>query len=202
MVSLKNIPGKSALYHLPASSSPKPDTSKGRITLKDMGVTDKINLRCAPDNQIIARGLDKVIGTTLPQANRINVSGLRSIVWCGPDEWMILTGAGLAEIIMAELDVPQAGHVAVTNVSDALGGIYISGTHSRDVLAKHCSLDFRPEVFTRGMAQQSLLSHASVTIICREQNDFLIMGRTSFMPYIAALMMDAAIEYGYNFYPA
>ena len=78
----------------------------------------------------------------------------------------------------------------------------MSGPHVRDVLAKHCALDFHSTVFTPGMAQQSLLSHAGVNIICRAENEFLIIGRTSFMPYIAELMMDAAIEYGYSFTPA
>ena len=203
MVSLKNIPGMSALYRFNASSSAQPDTSRGVVTLKDLGVTDKINLRCAPDNAVIAKGLDRVIGTRLPvKAHGVNVSGHRSIIWCGPDEWLILSENGTAETIMAELDVPESGHVAVTNVSDALGGLIISGAHARDVLAKHCALDFHPSAFTPGMAQQTLLSHAGVNIICRSEDEFLIIGRTSFMPYIAELMMDAAVEYGYQFNPA
>ena len=203
MASLKNIPGKSALYRIAGSSSPQPESSKGVVVMHDLGVTDKINLRCAPDNEVIARGLDRVVGTRLPtEAHRYNTSGLRSVIWCGPDEWLILAENGVAETITAELDRPEAGHAAVTNVSDALGGLVLSGPHARDVLAKHCALDFHSAVFTPGMAQQSLLSHAGVNIICRAEDEFLIIGRTSFMPYIAELMMDAAIEYGYSFTPA
>jgi sarcosine oxidase subunit gamma len=203
MASLKNIPGKSALYRVAASNSALPRSSKGIIVMKDCGVSDKINLRCKPDNTFIVKALERVIGTTLPtEANRFNASGLRSVVWCGPDEWLLLAESGVAEIIIAALDNAEAGHVAVTNVSDSLGGLNLSGPHARDVLAKHCALDFHASAFTPGMAQQSLLSHAGVNILCQGENEFLIIGRTSFMPYIASLMMDAAIEYGYEYNPA
>lgn len=202
MASLRNIPGKSALYRVAASSSPQPEGSKGGVLMKDLGNSDKINLRCQADNAVIAEGLERVVGTGLPtEANHFNNSGLRSVVWCGPDEWLILAEDGTAETIMAALDTPEAGHVAVTNVSDALGGLSLTGPHARDVLAKHCALDLHASAFTPGMAQQTLLSHAGVNILCRGENDFLIIGRTSFMPYIAELMMDAAIEYGYEYNP-
>lgn len=200
MASLKNIPGKSALYRVSERSSPVLEGSRGGVVFSDMGITDKINLRCKPDNKVIDQGLKRVVGTSLPrEANSFAVSGDRVIVWCGPDEWLILSENGTADTIMGELDTPEAGHVAVTNISDALGGLALSGPHVRDVLAKHCALDFHASAFTPGMAQQSLLSHAGVNIICRGDNDFLIIGRTSFMPYIAELMMDAAIEYGFSY---
>lgn len=202
MASLRTIPGKSPLDRVAASSSPQPEGSRGVVVLKDLGLSDKINLRCQADNRIIAEGLKQVVGSALPtEAHRFNTSGLRSIVWCGPDEWLVLAEDGTAETIMAALDIPEAGHVAVTNVSDALGGLILAGPHARDVLAKHCALDFHPDAFTAGMAQQSLLSHAGVNILCRGEDEFLIIGRSSFMPYIASLMMDAAIEYGYDYNP-
>jgi len=109
---------------------------------------------------------------------------------------------GAAASIIAELDTKEAGHVAVTDVSDAIGAITMKGPHVRDVLAKHCGLDLHPDIFRRGVAQQSLLSHAGVTIACLEDDCFLIIGRSSFMPYIVALMQDASIEFGFEYHAA
>ena len=85
--------------------------------------------------------------------------------------------------------------IALVDVSDAFGAITLEGKHSRDILAKHCSLDFHPDYFTKGMAQRSLLSHATVIILCTDKDSFEIIAQTSFMPYILDLMHDAAIEF-------
>ena len=123
------------------------------------------------------------------------------IIWLGPDEWLILAEDGAAESIMATLDVPQAGHVAVTNVSDAMGGIILEGPHCRDVLAKHCALDLHPSVFRPNIAHQTLLSHATMLLMCLDENRFRLVGRTSFMHYILKLLQDAALEYGFDYHP-
>ena len=203
MASLQNVHGASALHGIAAASSPPPQGSRGAVVMRDTGLLDKINLRCDAGNTVINEALSRVVGTRLPaEPNRFHVSGNRRIAWLGPDEWIILAENGSADTIIAGLDLPEAGHVAVNNVSDALGSIILEGEHTRDALAKHCALDFHPTVFTPGIVQQSLLSHAGVTIMCLDDNAFQIIGRCSFMPYIVALLKDAMIEYGYEFQPA
>ena len=202
MARLPRIPGASALRGAPAAFSRAPKDSSGVLVLIDTGLVDKINLRCDPNNQHVLNGLSRVVGTGLPtEANTFAVSGNRLVIWLGPDEWLILAEDGAAQSIVAILDIPESGHIAVTNVSDALGGIIIDGPHSRDVLAKHCALDFHPTAFTPGMAQQSLLSHATMILMCLGENRFRLIGRSSFMPYILELIQDAALEYGFEYHP-
>ena len=203
MVKLKNIPGLSALHGAAAASSPQPEGSKGMVTITDLGLLDKINLRCQPDNAVITKAIKRVVGVDLPVAyNTYHAAGHRSCIWLGPDEWLILGENGSSDDIIAELDVPEAGHVAVTEISDALGTVTIEGPHARDVLAKHCAIDLHPSAFTKGMAAQTLLSHAGITMTCLDDDKLLIIGRTSFMAYILDLLMDAALEYGYSYSPA
>lgn len=197
MASLKNIPGASALSHVAPHNHPVHEGSEGAVHIRDTGLLHKINLRCDAANAVIAEGLKKVVGAQLPVTpNTFHTSGNRSIIWLGPDEWLILAENDASDSIIPAIDVPEAGHVAVTDVSDALGSILIEGPHSRAMLAKHCALDFHASVFTKGMAQQSLLSHAGVTILCLDDHRFQLIGRSSFMPYIVALLMDASVEYG------
>ena len=202
MARLPLIPGASALRGAPPASSPSPKGSRGVLALHDTGLVDKINLRCDPDNRSIANGLSQVVGVGLPtEPNSFTLSGNRLIIRLGPDEWLILAENGAADSIMAVLDTPLGGHIAVTNVSDALGGIILEGPHARDVLAKHCALDFDHSAFTPGMSQQSLLSQATVILMCLKKDRFRLIGRSSFMPYILELLQDAALEYGFDYYP-
>ena len=203
MVKLKNIPGLSALSTKSGSASPQPEGSKGMLVIRDTGLMDKINLRTAADNAVIKKAVSRMVGSDLPtDANTFNKAGDRSIIWLGPDEWMIMAENGASDEIIAELDTPEAGHVAVVNVSDALGAVTIEGPHARDVLAKNCAIDFHPRAFTKGMAVQSILSHAGVTILCLDDDLMMVIGRTSFMPYILDLLTDSAIEYGYDYHAA
>jgi sarcosine oxidase subunit gamma len=203
MVNLRNIPGQSSLRGVPPKSSPLQEGSQGVTIISDTGVSDKINLRTSADNKVLRQALKRSVGSDLPlEANTFAAAGDRMVIWLGPDEWMIMAENGAAPSIMAELDTPEAGHVAATDVSDAIGAVTMKGPHVRDVLAKHCGLDFHPAAFKPGMAQQSLLSHAGVTITCHDDDHFLVIGRSSFMPYIVTLMQDASIEFGFDYHAA
>ncbi len=203
MVKLKNIPGLGALHGKPADSAPQHSNSSGTVMIIDLGLMDKINLRTSLDNAVVRAALKHAVGTDLPEAyNTVNVAGDRSIIWLGPDEWMIISENGANDEIIAAVDTPEAGHVAVVEVSDALGILAISGAHARDVLAKHCAIDFHPSAFKKNMAAQSFMSHAGVTITCTGDDSFMVIGRTSFMPYLLDLIKDASLEYGFDYKPA
>ena len=68
----------------------------------------------------------------------------------------------------------------------------------RDVLAKGCSLDFLPSKFGAGKC-------AKPSCACRNNLDgiaddaFILICRTSFAPYVHDWLVDAALEYGYQF---
>ena len=203
MVKLKNLPGLSSLHGITGDSALAHANSQGVVTITDMGLMDKINLRTSTDNVLIRNALKYAVGTDLPtDYNTVNTAGRRSIIWLGPDEWMIIVENGSSDSILAALNLPEAGHVAVVEVSDALGILKLEGTHARDVLAKHCAIDFHPSKFTNGMAAQSFMAHAGVTVTCMDDNSFMVIGRSSFMPYLLDLIKDASIEYGFNYNPA
>ena len=203
MVKLKNIPGLAPLHGKKADHAPVHSNSNGAVIITDLGLMDKINLRTSNDNKVVRDALKHAVGTDLPtDYNTVNTAGDRSIIWLGPDEWMIISENGSAENIISAIDLPEAGHIAVIEVSDALGILNIKGPHARDVLAKHCAIDFHPTEFKEGMAAQSIMAHAGVTITCNGNDSFMIIGRSSFMPYLLDLVKDASIEYGFDYKPA
>ena len=161
--------------------------------ITEIGLSAKLNLRSKKPLGSLGSQIKKLIGVAFPpKPLRFTHAKNRRIIWLAPDEFLVLAEDGVSGDIIKKCTSPD---IALTDVSDAFGGITLEGKHSRDILAKHCSLDFHPEYFTKGMAQRSLLAHATVIILCTDKNSFEIIGQTSFMPYIRDLMHDAAIEF-------
>lgn len=141
MVSSAVLPGQSALADIPAQSHETPKGSPGKVIIRDAGPMDLINLRCQRDNRKISAILKKLAGNGLASANQFLKSGDRAIVCLGPDEWLIMSEAGTSSTITAALETANAGHIATTEVSSAMGVLNISGKACRDLLAKHCAID-------------------------------------------------------------
>ena len=73
----------------------------------------------------------------------------------------------------------------------------LRGDHTRDVLAKGCSIDLHPTVFGPGAAVQTMLGQAAVVLIPLSDNgtDYCILVRSSFAGYLAEWLIDAAQEF-------
>ena len=73
----------------------------------------------------------------------------------------------------------------------------LRGSHSRDVLAKGCSLDLHPRAFGEGTAAQTMLGQAGVILLAVDANgaDDRILVGSSFARYLADWLLDAAGEY-------
>lgn len=202
MVSSAVLPGRSALADVKAIHHPVPKGSAGKIMIREAAVHDLINLRCQPDNNKANTLVKKLTSHSLPDANQYTQAGDRMVIWLGPDEWLILAEAGAANSIMADLETAKLGHMATTEVSNAYGIITIDGKSSRDMLAKHCAIDLDASVFTKGTAIQTIMGHAGIILICTGGDSFTLIGRSSFMPYLVALLADASVEYGSEYRPA
>ena len=135
-----------------------------------------------------------------PLANHFETAGERRIVWLGPDEYLLLCESGKEKALHDTLtSTIKTSHFAITDVSDSLCALSLSGAAVRDVLAKGCSLDFLPSKFGAGKCAQSLLAHAGITLMALPDDAFILICRTSFAPYVHDWLVDAALEYGYQF---
>ena len=107
--------------------------------------------------------------------------GGRTVLWLGPDEWLVLGGA--------EQDYP--GAAATVDVSANRVCFELSGMEGEDVLAQGCSLDLHPAVFAPGRCAQTLLARVQVILFRRELDRWWILVRPSFAPYLRAWLEDA-----------
>ena len=103
----------------------------------------------------------------------------QTVLWLGPDEWLVLGGR--------EQDFP--GAAAAVDVSANRVCLELAGTGGADVLASVCSLDL--DALGPGRCVQTLLARAQVILLRPELDRWWILVRPSFVPYLRAWLEDA-----------
>jgi sarcosine oxidase, subunit gamma len=100
----------------------------------------------------------------------------RTVLWLGPDEWLVLGGR--------EEDYTSAS--AAVDVSANRVLFELAGQGAADVLASGCSV----EVET-GRCAQTLLARSQVIVFRPGAERWWILVRPSFVPYLRAWLEDA-----------
>jgi sarcosine oxidase subunit gamma len=129
--------------------------------------------------QVSVRGEAQPGFPTVP--NTVTEVAGRTVLWLGPDEWLVLGGV--------EADYP--GAAAAVDVSANRVAFEVSGPGAVDVLAQGCALDLDPAAFAVGTCAQTLLARTQAIILRPELDRFLILVRPSFAPYARAWLADA-----------
>ncbi len=132
-----------------------------------------------------------------PRANRSIMVESTQICWVGPHKWWIIETdrRDRAESMSREL----GDGAAVTTQGHGRSCIRLSGPGARDLLAKGCTLDFNPRLFSTGHCAQTNLGHVNALIICVDDEplfDLFVM--RSFAVSFWEWMTDAAQEFGYR----
>jgi sarcosine oxidase subunit gamma len=141
----------------------------------------------------------ELLGVELPNTpSTYAKSGDTTVIWLGPDEWLVTGGSLTGPELEARLRDGLAGYGGTAvDVSGQRTTVRLSGSHSRDVLAKGCSLDLHPSAFGPGAAAQTTLGRAGVIVLAVDGGgaDYRILVRSSFARYLADWLLDAAEEY-------
>jgi sarcosine oxidase subunit gamma len=144
------------------------------------------------------RAVEAVIGCKPPQqANTVAQGNGYEMVWLGPDEWLVRSAnahdATRSAPLQATLGAAFGGVFAsAVDVGSGYTVLEISGTRSRDVLARGCPLDLHPKLFGVGQCAQSHYFKASMTLLPTGPDSFDIVVRRSFADYFVRIMLDAA----------
>jgi sarcosine oxidase subunit gamma len=135
--------------------------------LRDFGLPPQVDVRGEP-----RRGFPTDPNTTAEVAGA-------TVLWLGPDEWLVLGGT--------EADFPDAA--AAVDVSANRVAFDLTGEHAADVLARGCSLDL--DGFGPGRCAQTLLARAQVILYRPDPRTWRILVRPSFAGYLRAWLEDA-----------
>ena len=190
--------GETALPNKHATKSANPTGDPIGLVFHVMEHLGKLNIR---GNHSLETAINAATGCNFPPAaNHFETAGERHVVWLGPDEYLLLCESGKEKELHDTLtSTIKTSHFAITDVSDALCTFSLSGAAVRNVLAKGCSLDLHPSKFGAGKCAQSLLAHAGITLMALSNDTFILICRTSFAPYVHDWLVDAALEFGYQF---
>lgn len=167
---------------------------RGLLVLRGDGVNPEFRSAVSA-----ALGLDPVV-EPLATARKRGVS----MLWLGPDEWLVVTPDRRVERIERTLrDALEGRHAALTDVSHSRTILVLSGPDARAVLAKGCPLDFHPRVFGPDRCAQSRLAKCQVLIHQASGSPrFEIYVHRSFAQYLWTWLEDAGREFGVRIVPA
>ena len=169
------------------------------VTLTDQPARVRLNLRLDPEDAEALTAAGAALGGSLPRTPNTAAATINgwTLLWLGPDEWLITgpagDGAGLEEALQTRLD---GHHHALTDVSAMYATVALSGPRAREVLMKGCRLDLHPRAFGPGVCIQTSLARGHV--ILHQTDDapsYEITVRNSFSAYLATWLLDAMAEY-------
>ena len=166
----------------------------GAASLEDRSGTAKFSLRGDTTDGAFATAVQTALGMALPvEPNRTNGDGERTLLWLGPDEWLLVCPAADNAAVEAAL---TAAELIATPVGEGRATIRLSGSRAVDVLRKGTSLDVHPGVFRPGHCAQTLLEQAAVLIHrLTEPAGYDIYCERSVAEYLWRWLQDAAQEF-------
>jgi len=190
---------QSPLAHLQlfAASTAAPDEIG--VSMREHAHRTMVTLRGEVSDETFRSSVAAIVGVEPPaEPLTATAGGSQSILWMGPDEWLVVASPDLRESLPARLAASLEGqHAAAVEVGESMTVIALSGPRARDVIAKGCTIDLHPSVFGPGRVVRTLLAKAGV--ILHQTDDaptFEIYVHRSFADYAWRWLDDAGLEYG------
>ena len=161
------------------------------VSIKMAASAYRLSLRARPEAvQTLSEALD--IGLpTHPKGSA--TSGLRSALWLGPDEWLIID-QGESDLMAALSNV--SGLYSATDVSHRNVGIIVSGTNAATAINAGCPQDLSLEAFPVGACSRTLLGKAEVVLLRVADDTFRVECWRSFAEYVFGLLDEGARDAG------
>jgi len=196
---------RSALAHLGLEARASDVEGEAGVTLGESPIRGLLVLRGNGANAEFRSAVSTVLGLD-PVVEPLTAVRRRdvSMLWLGPDEWLVVTPDRRVERIERTLrDALEGQHAALTDVSHSRAVLVLSGPGARAVLAKGCPLDFHPRAFGPGRCAQSRLAKCQALIHqTHEAPAFEIYVHRSFAQYAWTWLEDAGGELGVRIVPA
>jgi sarcosine oxidase subunit gamma len=125
------------------------------------------------------------------EPNTVLLSGDRSTLWLGPDEWLVTSEDLQAAAIVMELEETlEVRHHAVVDLSANRAVVDLAGDDALDLLATGCSLDLHRRVWHAGMCAQTIFARAPVILEQRDRATRVFV-RASFANYLIDRLLAA-----------
>jgi len=171
-------------------------TGDRQVRVSERRFTTMLSLRVDPTSPAVG-AIEGVLGTALPRtAGAVGSHGQHSVLWQGPDEWLVLSQVPADALVEALMTGVAGAHAAVVDVSANRTALELTGTSARAVLQKGCPLDLHPRAFGPGRAVGTTLARIPLVLWQIGQDSYLLLPRASFADYVARWLLDASREFG------
>jgi len=121
------------------------------------------------------------LGMVLPDTCRAVVDGDRTVLWLGPDEFLLFA---------AGCDISGA-----VDISHRDAAIEVSGPRAAWVINAFCALDLHLPVFPVGMCTRTVFGKAQILLWRTSADTFRIDVARSFAPYVWGCLEEASGEF-------
>jgi sarcosine oxidase subunit gamma len=166
------------------------------VTLTERPFITMVNLRVDPASEAAVR-IERTLGAPLPrQCGHIAASGPHTLLWLGPDEWLVLSQADETAVTAELREALGSDPGSAVDVSANRTTLELSGPAARLVLEKGCPLDLHPRAFGPGRAVSTTVGPVAVLLWqIDDEPTYRLMPRSSFADYLARWLIDAMSEY-------
>jgi sarcosine oxidase subunit gamma len=157
-----------------------------------------VNVRGDTRDAAFVQAVESVIGCKPPEEPNTARRGKDyDMLWLGPDEWLVRSATAHFAAQPAPLEAKlresfKGLFAAAVDIGSGYTVLEISGTRTREVLARGCPLDLHPSLLGVGQCAQSHYFKASVTVLPTGTDTFELVIRRSFADYFVKIMLDAA----------
>jgi sarcosine oxidase subunit gamma len=169
------------------------------VRLEERPFLTQIGLRGDAGRKGFRDAVKKATGPELPiEACTVSAKGDVSILWLGPDEWLVVApdnrGAALMDVLEKVL---AKQHAAVIDLSANRTVIELSGPSGRAVLEKGCLHDLHPRAFPAGRVVGTIIARTQVFLErpTEAPDSFRLYVRCSFARHLADWLLDAMTEF-------
>ncbi|MFD5338748.1 sarcosine oxidase subunit gamma [Streptomyces hawaiiensis] len=184
---------RSPLAHMADRMRAAAVTGARGVTLRELPFLTMVNVRVDPASEAAGR-VEAALGAPLPRrCGDTTASGPRTVLWLGPDEWLVLSRSDQAAALREALG-PDPG--SVVDVSANRTTLELSGPSARQVLEKGCPLDLHPRAFGPGRAVSTTVG--PVAVLLWQVDDaptYRLLPRSSFADYLGRWIIDAMSEF-------
>lgn len=144
-------------------------------------------------DRLLLRGdpvaLGATFGIALPTGPcRASEHGVRTALWLGPDEWLLLGPVGTLD---ARRSVAGA---AVIDIGHRQVGLLLDGLAGADALSTGCPLDLHARAFPPGACTRTVFGKAEIVLWRPAAQRFHVEVARSFAPYVHDRLRAAARE--------
>jgi len=195
---------QSPLAHLQLFAAGGTAPEESAVVMREHAHRTMVTLRGDASDEAFRAAVAETVGTAPPsEPLTARTSGARSILWMGPDEWLVVAPPEDRETLPAKLASALDGqHAAAVEVGESMTVIGLSGPRASDVIAKGCTIDLHPSAFGPGRVVRTLLAKSGIILHRLSENaagatpTFEITVHRSFADYTWRWLEDAGLEYG------